>query len=203
MSLSVAPIAPADHAQRAERVSRRVTRWMTAIALLSAPLCLLWALIRDPGPVWRAQYFGNTDLAGAAFVRSERELGVYWDERHPTVEGSTIAGHNLSMRWDTCLQLDQPREIPFQLVSDGSASFSVDGQEQLHLDDEQNRGARGDVLRLAAGAHRLLVEMSSVSWGSLALNASFDGRAPRALGSREKIVGVRLRYPAAADPVCP
>src|SRR4051794_41755538 len=102
------------------RLSRRVTRWMTAIALLPAPLWLLFAIISDPGPAWRAQYFGNPSFTGQPFVRSERELSVYWDDRTPTVEG-TIAGHHLSARWDTCLRLEQAREIPFQIVSDGVA----------------------------------------------------------------------------------
>jgi hypothetical protein len=195
--------AQTDPVQRGERVSRRVTRWMTAIALVPAPLWLSWAILRDPGPVWRAQYFGNRSFEGQPFVRSERELSIYWDDRYPTVEGSTIPGYNLSARWDTCLRLDRAREIPFQLVSDGVARFSIDGQERLQLEDLPNRGARGEVLRLEAGVHRLLVEMSAESWGSVALNASFDGRAPVALGSGTRFSGVSLRHPAAGDPACP
>jgi hypothetical protein len=193
--------APTDPT-RVERVSRRVTHWMTAVALLPAPLWLLCAMLRDPGPAWRAQYFGNPDFAGGPFVRSERELGVRWDNRKPIPESSMNSDHGLSARWDTCLQLDEAREIPFQLVSEQAARFSIDGQEKLRLEDGRDRGARGDVFRLEAGVHRLLVETSSASRGNVALNASLDGRAPRALGPRSRMAGVKLRQPAPSDPVC-
>jgi hypothetical protein len=201
---TVVPSAAAlpNPAQNGAQGSRRVTRWMTAIALLPAPLWLLVAILRDPGPAWRAEYFGNPSFAGQPFVRSERELSIYWDGRAPTVEG-TLAGQHLSARWDTCLRLDRAREIPFQIVSDGAARFFIDGQLKLQLEDERRRGSRGEVLRLEAGVHRLLVEMSAESWGSMALNASFDGRAPRALGTGSKISGVSLRHPVAGDPACP
>jgi hypothetical protein len=206
--VSAAPASSADRPPPASRAvsacatpGSRVTRWMTLLALLPAPLWLSWALLRDPGPSWRAQYFGQPDFAGSVLTRGERRASVEWDSSHDYL-GGDLVGTFASTRWETCLQLDRALSIPFQLVSDGDARFLIDEKEQLHTEAQRVRSSRGEVLSLPAGKHLLTLELRAPGTGVLALNASFDGRAPRAVGEGAAMPGIRLARPAPAAPAC-
>jgi hypothetical protein len=182
--------------------ARRVTRWMTLLAVLPAPLCFAWALLRDPGPSWRAQYFGEPDFGGTVVTRGERRASVEWDSSHDYL-GGDLVGTFASTRWETCLHLDRALSIPFQLVSEGDARFLVDRKEQLRTEVQRTRSSRGEILSLPAGNHLLTLELRAPGTGVLALNASFDGRAPRAVGEGAAAVpGIRLTQPVAATPAC-
>jgi hypothetical protein len=174
---------------------------MTLLAVLPAPLWLSWALFRDPGPSWRAQYFGQPDFGGSVVTRGERRASVEWDSSHAYL-GGDLVGTFASTRWQTCLQLERALSIPFQLVSEGDARFLIDDKEQLRIEAQRARSSRGEVLSLPAGNHLLTLELRAPGTGVLALNASFDGRAPRAVGEGAAVPGVRLTLPASAPPAC-
>ena len=53
------------------RQSQQVSRWAAALLLLPLPLYFLAAVIRDPGPAWRAEYRGITEPPGAGVVVAE------------------------------------------------------------------------------------------------------------------------------------
>jgi hypothetical protein len=159
--------------------ARNLTRWAVALAVLPTPLWFLLAVARDPGPSWRAEYHGSLDFSGPQVTVSERRLSRYWDRQNSRVPGG-FEIQRFSARFDTCLRLQQGREVPFQLVASGVASFSLDGQEQLRIDGK-GRQARGAVVTLPPGVHHLRVDYSGRDWPSIALNASFDGHAPVAV----------------------
>lgn len=180
----------------------RAVRWVTALVLLPAPLWFLFAVLRDPGPVWRAEYHGDPELSGPAVVVSERRASRYWDRQDPSVVGGFEVS-SFSVRFDTCLRLRQARQIPFQLVATGRASFSIDEQERLRVDTGKERAARGAVLSLEPGTHHLHVEFAGHGWPSIALNASLDGHAPVAVPPEQSSPGVSWFHPRSGPEPCP
>jgi hypothetical protein len=144
---------------------------------------------------------GTSVAPTAAFsVVSERELQHYWDRNNMGVPPG-INVLSFSARYDACLSADAALQVPVMLVADGAASFAVDGVERLRVESRKRRGTRGAILELSPGAHRLSVEFAAHGWSSVALLASFDGRAPRAVGSGSLAPGVSVRAPGAgADP---
>jgi hypothetical protein len=181
---------------------RRLARWAACAALLPISLAFIVSAALTPAPAWRAEYHANVDGSGARAVLVERELQRYWDKQNPRVTGS-IEARSFSARWDTCLTVATAREIPFMLVTDGSASFSIDGTERLSAQSGSARATRGDVLRLEPGTHHLEVTLLPRGWPSIALLASFDDRAPRPLGTGRLAAGVRSVAPEEGAEPCP
>jgi hypothetical protein len=177
-------------------------RWVTRVALLPVPLWFGFAVLRDPGPVWRAEYHGSQDLSGPEVVVGERRLSRYWDRQNPSVPGG-FERSSFSVRFDTCLRLAEAREIPFVLVATGSAHFAIDGEERLALEQGQERGTRGASFRLDAGTHQLRVEFSGRGWPSIGLNASLDGHAPVAVPPEKSPRGVGWFHPQSGPKPCP
>jgi hypothetical protein len=179
-----------------------LVRWVTRAALLPVPLWFGFAVLRDRGPVWRAEYHGSLDLSGPEMVVGERRLSRYWDRQDPSVPGGFEVS-SFSVRYDTCLRLAEAREIPFLLVATGSAHFSIDEQERLGLEQGKERGTRGANLRLDAGTHHLRVEFSGRGWPSIGLYASLDGRAPLAVPPEKSVPGVDWFHPRPGPQPCP
>jgi hypothetical protein len=183
-------------------VSRRVVRWATACALLPIPLWFGWATLRDPGPAWRAEFRSAATPSAPAVIVKERQLSHYWDRANPdVVDGIDV--HAFSARWDTCLELTQAREIPFMLVASGRARFEIDAEEKLAVASDTTRATTGGVFRLEPGVHHLSVDFSAGGWPSVALQASFDGRAPRAFPAAATTPGVRVTHPEPGAQPCP
>jgi hypothetical protein len=179
-----------------------LVRWLTPVALLPVPLCFAFGVLRDPGPIWRAEYHGSQDFSGPEVVVSERRLSRYWDRQDPSVPGG-LPVSSFSVRFDTCLRLSERREIPFLLVATGSAHFSIDDQERLGLDQGKDRGTRGASFQLAAGTHHLHVEFSGRGWPSIGLYASLDGHAPVAVPPEGSVAGVGWSHPQSGPERCP
>ena len=177
-------------------------RWAAALALLPLPIWFLAAVVRDPGPAWRAEYHGNLELSGAGTIVAERQVSRDWDRRNRVVPGGFDA-RSFSARWETCLRLETAQEVPFMLVASGIARFEIDGEEKLVAAGEKQRRTSGAVLRLEAGLHHLRVTFSARGWPSIALNASFDGQAPVPLSSQVPAPGVQLTRPVVGNQPCP
>jgi hypothetical protein len=186
------PSAPA-------RRDRRVARWAACASLLPIPIWFIVTTALAPAPAWRAEYRKNADFSGDGAIVVERELQRYWDRQNARVPGE-LEVRSFSARWDTCLRLDEGRAIPFMLVSDGSATFSIDGTERASVTSGTLRATRGEVLRLEAGTHALRVVLRSHGWASIALLASFDEGPPKALGSGRLAPGVRTFAPVPGEP---
>ncbi len=180
----------------------RSPRWMATIAILPASLWFLAATVLDPGPAWRARYMSATDPQAAPVVRFERQLSQYWNKQN-ALAAPGIDARAFSARFDACLALDRARDIPFMLVAQGEARFSVDGQAKLTLPEgASERRTRGEVLRLEAGVHHLEVELTSRGWSSVALLASFDGKAPMPFPKNDEVDGVSLVKPGTQERPC-
>jgi hypothetical protein len=194
------PAPPA--APRAE-ASRRLVRWAAAVALLPLPVWFIASAAFAPSPAWRAEYRASADVAGAGVVVRERQLQRYWDKRNAAVPGG-LSPRAFVARWDTCLTLREAREIPFMLAADGSARLAIDGVERLQAQSSSGmRATRGENIRLEPGIHHLHVELEPRGWPSIALLASFDGSAPRAIGSGGLAAGIRATPPRDGPMPCP
>lgn len=181
--------------------ARSVSRWAACLSLLPIPVWFVAAAILAPAPAWRAEYRARVDRSSAAVVTRERELQRYWDKRNPRVPGG-LTVRDFTGHWNTCLSLDQPLDIPFMLVVDGSATFSIDGVERLRATSGTRRATRGEVIRLERGDHHLSVRLEPRSWPAIALQASFDGEPPRPLGSGRVGGGARTRPPVEGSVPC-
>jgi hypothetical protein len=168
---------------------------MALLAVLPVPLWFVLALVADPGPGWRARYFGNDGLSGPAVVESERRVSRYWDMRSPTVVDG-IDARRFSARWDTCLRIDRDREVTVMLVARGLARLLLDGKQVLITHGEKKRRSSGGSIPLSAGVHHLEVSFVAHGWPGVALLASFNGEVP------QPIEGARLAQPEEGPDPC-
>lgn len=181
--------------------ARRLSWWAACVSLLPIPIWFIVTAAMAPAPAWRAQYRARTDSSDAAVVTRERELQRYWDKQNPRVPGD-LDVRNFTGDWDTCLVLDETRDVAFMLVVDGSATFGIDGVERLRATSGALRATRGEVIRLEPGNHHLTVRLEPRSWPAIALLASFDGKPPRPVGSGQLVSGVRSSPPAEGPEAC-
>lgn len=181
--------------------SASLEAWMAVVVLVPAPLWFLLHAALDAGPAWRAEYFTDAAFGGASQVRAVRRMQEYWDAQHPSMpSGSDPRGS--SVRYETCIEVDAARHVPVLLVANGVARFSLGAELELSGESEGERWVRSKELLLPPGARRLSVELSARGWPSIGLLASFDGRAPVALGSGELADGVRTRLPSGPSDDC-
>ena len=75
---------------------------------------------------WRALYYDNPELAGEPTAAvTNAEVDFYWGDGAPRGD---IPRDDFSVRWDTCLRVDDPVRATFELGSDDGAYLLVDGQ---------------------------------------------------------------------------
>ncbi len=160
----------------------RTRRWARRLAAL-AGLLVLAVLVARPwqseslGP-WRGAYHSLPDLRGDVTIRHDLDLRFDWGRTPPM---DVIPADRYSVRWDTCLTLDAPRSVPFQLTSDNRAKLFIDDKLALQTQGKQLQ-ARGAAVKLTAGVHHLRVEYTKVGREShIGLTASLDGEPPQAL----------------------
>ncbi len=160
----------------------RASRWPRRLAAL-AGLLVLAVLVARPwqsasfGP-WRGAYHSLPDLRGDVTIRHDLDLRFDWGRAPPM---DVIPADRYSVRWDTCLTLDAPRTVPFQLTSDNRARLFIDDKLVLQTQGKQLQ-ARGAAIKLTAGVHPVRVEYTKVGREShIGLTASLDGEPPQAL----------------------
>jgi hypothetical protein len=184
-----------------QRRAARITRWVTAVAVLPIPAWFSASALLAPAPAWRAEYRPGKSGVGQTAVVAERKLEHYWDRSYNQVPGG-VDVHGFSAEWSACLSVAEAREVPFLLVANGTALLSLDAKDVLRTSGEKDRQTVGGVLRLEPGTHVLRVSLEARGWPSVALEASFDGRHPVAVGSGEPVAGVRLWAPRPGPTSC-
>lgn len=170
------------------------TRWLLlgawGLTLAPVPLYLLWLVLTTPAPAWVATF---TNGEHPAVTQRERQLNFLWTKKYSTGPGG-LPIQGMSATFDACVYAERELEIPIQLVANGTAKLRIDEQTALEIVPGPGRQARGAELKLEAGMHHFHVEYSSKGYPAIALNASLDGNAPQALGSR-RVQGVSLSAP--------
>jgi len=110
---------------------------------------------------WKAEYFNNIDLSGAAIVvRNEQSIAYDWGAAPPA---AGIQADNWSARWTRTTYL-QSGDYTFQVDVEGGVRLWVD--ERILIDSWNEQGSRtlqGDTGSLNAGDHVFRVEYFKAS----------------------------------------
>jgi hypothetical protein len=168
------------------RARTEAWRWLVRAAAWTAPvIVLLLVVIRpwealDPGP-WRAAYYPTKDFVGEPVRTRDKDIAFEWGDDAPL---DSIPADRFSVRWDTCLELDEDTEVSFQLVADDGGRVYVDGERII--DDWKNArsGPRGTTVVLEAGRHHMRVEYyERTKIAKIHVLASFDDQPPGSIPS--------------------
>jgi hypothetical protein len=163
---------------------RSVGRWIgRAVTALAAGVVLALGLtqpwVSDSRGPWRGAYYSTDDLRGEPIVRYERNLEFDWGKEAPM---DAIPGESFSVRWDTCIEIEEEQNVVWQVVVDDGARLTIDGKRVLDMWKNGKQRSDGVTTHLSAGVHHLSLEYyDDRGLASVHLLASFDGRAPRSL----------------------
>jgi len=104
---------------------------------------------------WRAEYFNNPWLSGAAVVvRDEAEINYSWAAGAPV---AGVAADAFSVRWTGTFGFDYSQNYTFTVTSDDGVRVWVDGG--LLIDQWHDQSASFSAVRyLTAGSHPMAVE---------------------------------------------
>lgn len=186
-SLSAAVATAADRrfapTRRRERRSRLIRRSLMGVLLLIPVVVGLVLTVRDfrEGP-WRGAYYSTIDFEGEPLVRREGDVRFDWKRRSPSPE---LPEDAFSVRWDTCMELPESREVTFQLVSDDGSRLYIDGELVVDNWGRHGERSRGADVPLTAGMHHLRVEyFDDRHSAAIELRASIYGELPDMLPVR-------------------
>jgi hypothetical protein len=175
------------------RRKRRIQWAVLGVIVLLTPLALYVALnteVPGSGP-WRAAYYPDPEFEGRPTIVREDLLDHDWGDGAPH---DVIPPDKFSVRWDTCLDLEQAGPVVFQVNANDGARVYINGEQVIDAwerDPVTNRRGFGSAeLYLDAGVHHLRVDYyESLGEANIKLSASLDQSLPGPL-SRE-----HLRYP--------
>jgi hypothetical protein len=175
----------ARHAERgldptAARRARRA-RLLVAIALVLIPAALYVGLRSTSlfSTPWRASYYRNQDFEGDAIVRWEDALEHDWGNAAPVDE---IPPDGFSVRWETCLVLEDDLSIAFQLGADDGARLFIDGEQIVDNWGKHRFRSRSARVRLDARVHHIEVRyFEARRLARISLLAAIDDAAPAQL----------------------
>ncbi len=172
---------------------RRLTIAAIVPLLLLAP-AIVWVVVSDELPgkgPWRGEYHADRELEDEPVLRRDMDVDFDWDKSAPMDE---IPPDKFSVRWDTCLELDEPAHLILQVRANDGARVFVDGETLIDAWERdaktRRRGFGSGELDLEAGIHHLRVEMfEGLSTAGITLVGSLDGGVPKPLPLD------RLHYP--------
>ncbi len=169
--------------------------WLRRSALITGLVAVVLVASRPwqgegSGP-WRGAYYKRIDFSGPAVERYDRNLNFDWEGKAPMDE---IPANRFSVRWDTCLHIDKPTEVTFQLISDDGSKLYLSGAVIIDNWSTHNVRSRGTTVSLSPGLHHLRVEYFEDKNNALvSLLAAFADEAPTVIPQS------RLRAPGPSD----
>jgi hypothetical protein len=173
---------------------KRRALWATiGVSIVLLPILAYTAVKADitgDGP-WRATYFSDRKLEEEIKVMRELDMTHDWGKDAPFED---LPPDKFSVRWDTCLRIDESKTVTFLVNANDAARVLIDGQVVIDAWEKTTEGPKrgfGSVeLPLEAGIHHLRVEyFESLGSASIKFAASFDGEVPVAIPNE------RLAYP--------
>jgi len=183
----------ADHEVRVRSGLHRRRFWLAGLVLLllvPAVAVVAVTLSGRAAEPWHGRYYHNRKLEGDPWVRRDRAIDFRWRGDSP-FEG--FRDDHFSVRWDSCLALDQPTTAAFQLASDDGSRMWIDGRMVIDSWDKRGLHPRGAEVELEPGVHHLRVEyVEYTGQAQVTLWASLDGGPPRPMGAE------RLRHPGSS-----
>ena len=120
---------------------RRVLRWLpaalTGLAVVLATYEMFREHIPGVGP-WRGAYHSQPDFKGEPDIIRDHDIDFDWGRKSPAPE---IPNDKISIRWDSCLTLDDDQTTAVQLVANDGARLYVD--DQLVVDGWTKKTRKG------------------------------------------------------------
>jgi hypothetical protein len=164
--------------QRRLDARRRTIRIAAMVALAFAPV-LVWTAFDPPdvreGP-WRGEYYATRDFTGEPILRRDGNIKFDWHEGGPTLDLPT---DDFSIRWDTCMTIEEAVDYTFQLVSDDGSRLYVDGQLVVDNWGSHAERSRGGKIDLEPGVHHIRIEyFDAKADATVELAASVHGSRP-------------------------
>ncbi len=131
--------------------------------------------ISYPPAPWRAEYFNNPWLSGAAvLVRDESELNHNWGTGAPV---AGLGADYFSVRWSGTFGFDSSGDYVFSVTSDDGVRVWVDGG--LLIDQWRDQAAGFTAVRyLTRGSHPVVVEYYEAT-GSANIHVWWPGMQPQ------------------------
>jgi hypothetical protein len=170
--------------------SRRDGSAWVGIGLAGAVVLLLAfaPLIGDLGGTvtapWRGLYYSNGKFEGEPRERFERSIEFDFGKGSP-MRG--LGNDDFSIRWDTCLRLEEDTKVRFELSSDDGSRLYVDGEVVVENWGDHGKETRSGSTTLTAGVHHLELEYYEARHGAnVTLLASLDA------GSKPTTIPVQL-----------
>ena len=157
---------------------------LTCVAVTLATYEMFREHIPGTGP-WRGAYHSQPQFKGAPDIIRDQDIDFNWGRKSPAPE---IPNDKISIRWDSCLTLEEDQTTAFQLVANDGARLFVDDKLVVDIWKEKprkkadrkkktrklDRLSGGAEVRLEAGQHRLRVEYrENVGPARVQLLASF------------------------------
>jgi hypothetical protein len=136
--------------------------------------------------MWRGAYHSQPNFKGKPDIIRDRDIDFNWRNKSPAPE---IPNDKISIRWDTCITLDEDQDVAFQLIADDGARLFLDGTMVINnwkpAKSKRRKGVtksvKGKELQLSSGRHHLRVEYrDSYGQASVQLLASFGLADPPA-----------------------
>jgi PA14 domain len=147
-----------------------------AVAVLLAFAPLIGDLGGTVTAPWRGHYFGNGKFEGEPRERFERSIELDFGKDSP-MRG--IGVDDFSIRWDTCLRIEEETKVRFELTSDDGSRLLVNGESVVDNWGDHGTETRGGSVTLPAGVHYVELEYYEARHGAnVKLLATFDASKP-------------------------
>ncbi|PRQ03079.1 PA14 domain protein [Enhygromyxa salina] len=176
------------------RTRTRRTAWTAlALVILFGPLLGYVALhteVEGEGP-WRVAYHSDRKLESRPIVQREPHIDHDWNKDAPL---EAVPPDKFSVRFDTCLRIDEAGPVAFQVNANDGARVFIDGESVIDAwerdEKTRKRGSGAAEVPLEPGVHHVRVEyFESLGVASIKFSASLDGAVPKPLPHD------RLTYP--------
>ncbi|MCX4244486.1 PA14 domain-containing protein [Paraliomyxa miuraensis] len=184
-----------------EFAARRDGSAITGMGLLFAVTTLLAfaPLIGDIGGTvtapWRGLYYDNERFEGDPRERFDRTIEFDFGKDSP-IRGVGVDA--FSIRWDTCIAIEEDTKVRFELASDDGSRLYIDGERIIDNWGDHGTETRNGSATLEAGSHHMMIEYYEARHGAnIALRASFDS------DKLETIPVDMLTAPLDGDDPCP
>lgn len=112
---------------------------------------------------WRGLYYDNDKFEGTPRERSDRLLSFDFG-REPPIRG--ISKDRFSIRWDTCLRIEEEGSVRFQLSSDDGSRLYVDGEKLIDNWGDHGTKSKSGRLDVEPGVYYLEVEYYEAKHGA-------------------------------------
>lgn len=139
-----------------------------AIGLVALALVLMGAAVfagelAGLGSPWRAEYYSVEDLTGDPVVDYVDKLEFVYGKGAPL---PGLPKDGFSIRFTTCLEVDETTKYSFSLTSDDGSRMRVNGKELIDNWGPHGKKAREGTIELDSGLHLLEVEFFDRRYGA-------------------------------------